>query len=239
MTAPADSPPIPRAAAGAGPTRLAGAAGLAAAGALIASFVVLPVDDGGTSAADIAARYAADGYVPAVVLQAAGVVAGLVFAAGTAAVLRTAGGPGSALPPLVLAGGAVAAALQLVGYAVIATLAVGTAGRAAADVVLALYDLSSVAFAFGSAGWAVCLAAVGVGIARTRVAGRWAGWLAGTAAIPSLVAAGSLASGGFFGVHGDLGFLAVVLVHLAVLGVGVSLLRGQRSWRESSTAPTA
>jgi len=214
---------------GRGPARLTAAGGLVAAGALVTSSAVLPADAGGTSAPDIAARYAADGYLPAVVLQATGVVGALVFAAGMAAVLRTAGRSGSAVPSLVLAGGAVAAALQLMGYAVIATLAAGAAGRADADVVLALYDLSSIAFAFGSAGWAVCLAAVAVGIVRSRVVGRWAGWLAGAVAAVSLAAGGSLAPEGIFGVHGDLGFLAVVLVHLALLVISTALLHRRRT----------
>lgn len=126
---------------------------------------------------------------------------------------------------LVLAGAAVAAALQLTGHAVIATLASGTAARADGDVVLALYDLSSIAFAFGSAGMAVFLAATAAGVLRTRAMPRWVAWAAVAVAAVSAVGAGSLASGGAFGVHGDVGFAAVVLTHLWFLAVGVALLR--------------
>jgi hypothetical protein len=42
---------------------------------------------------------------------------------------------------------------------------------------------------------------------------------------PSRVAAGSPADRDVFGVHGDPGLLAVVLVHAWMLAVGVALLR--------------
>lgn len=210
------------------PTRLAAAAGLLAVGALLASFVLLPVDDGGTSASAIVDRYAADGYLTATVVQALGLVAALAFAVGLAGVLRTAVAAGSPAPGLVLVGASLAAALQLTGYAVIATLAAGTAARAGDDLVLGLYDLSSIAFAFGSAGWSVALLGAAIGILRTRVLGRWAGWTALVVAVLALVAAGSLAPEGFFGIHGDLGFLAVMGVHLAILALSVVLLVPRR-----------
>lgn len=209
-------------------TRLGAAAGLLSVGALLTSFMLLPVDDGGASASAIADRYAAEGYLTATVVQALGVVAALVFAAALAALLRTAVAAGSPAPGLILAGASLATALQLTGYAVIATLATGTATRAGDDLVLGLYDLSSITFAFGSAGWAVALAAAAIGILRTRVLGRWAGWTALVASLLALTAAGSLAPEGFFGVHGDLGFLAVMVVHLAILTLSIALLVPRR-----------
>ena len=201
--------------------RLTSAGGLGAVAALAASFVVLPVDDGGTSASAIATRYSAEGYLAAVVLQVAGVLAALLFAAGLAALLRRPSGSA------VLAGGAVAAALHLTGYAAIAALAAGTAARGGDDVVLALYDLSSVAFAFGTGAWAVCLGAAAAGLWSTRLLGRWAAVTAAAVGLVCLVATGALGSAGFLGLHGDLGFLAVVAVHLWLLAVGVALLRRQ------------
>jgi hypothetical protein len=203
--------------------RVASAGALAAVGALVTSFIVLPADDGGSSAAAVADRYAADGYLPAVVVQVVGVLAALVFAGGLSAVLP---------PPvrsLVLGGAAVAVGLQLTGYALIATLASGTAARGGDDVVLALYDLSSVAFAFGSGGWAVCLGAAAAGLLSTGVLGRWAAVSAAAVAAVCLGATGALAADGFLGLHGDFGFLAVVALHLWLMAVGVALLRRRRS----------
>jgi hypothetical protein len=220
------------------PARLAAGGGLAAVAALLASFAVLPADDGGTSAADVVARYTADGYLPALLVQSAGVVGLIVFAAGLAVVLARAAGGWTPVPVLVVAGAAVSAALQLTGYAVITTLVAGAAARGGDDVVLALYDLSSIAFAFASAGSAVLLSAAAVGLLKSRVTAGWSGWTAAVLAAVSVVAAGSLANGGFFGVHGDFGFVAIVLVHLWLLSVSVALLRRALPGRQmcSSTA---
>ncbi len=119
----------------------------------------------------------------------------------------------------------VAASLQLTGHAVIATLAAGTAARGNGDVVLALYDLSSIAFAFSSAGTAAFLAATAAGVLSSRALPRSVGWSALALAAVSGVAAGSLATGGPFGVHGDFGFVALVLVYLWFLAAGIALLR--------------
>ena len=206
----------------AGAARLGAAGALAAVATLGAALAVLPADAGGTSAAAIADRYAADGWLAATVLQVISVVGVLVLAAALTAVLRDASRPVRAL---VLAGAAVAAALQLTGHAAIATLAAGTAARGDGDVVLALYDLSSIAFAFGSAGGSVFLAATAAGILSTRALPRWVGWSAAAGAAVSAVAAGSLGSGGLVGVHGHLGFVAVVLVYLWFVVAGIALLR--------------
>ena len=213
-TTPLTAPPVPS------PARLAGAGGLATVTALLVSFFVVPADDGRTSAAGIAARYGADGYLLAVVVQAAGVVCLLVFAAGLTAMLARAAGGWTATPVLVALGAAVSASLQLAGYSVIATLATGRVGE---DAVLGFYDLSSVAFVFASGGTAMLLAGAAAGL--LRLGRRWSGGTAAALAVVSLAAAGSLADAGFFGVHGDLGFLVVVLVHLWLLGVSVALLR--------------
>ena len=218
----ATATPLPTSSRSAGAARLGAGGALGAVAALAGAFVVLPTDSGGTSAAAIADRYAASGWLPATVLQGAGLVGVLVLAAALTAVLAAAP---RAVRALVLAGAAVAAALQLTGHAVIATLASGTAARGNGDVVLALYDLSSVAFALGSAGTAVFLAATAAGVLRTRALPRWVGWSAVAVAAVSALGAGSLAPSGAFGVHGDVGFAAVVLVHLWFLAVGIALLR--------------
>ena len=69
------------------------------------------------------------------------------------------------------------------------------------------------------------LTATAAGVLVTRALPRWLGWTATAAAAPSTLAAGSLAPGGAFGVHGHVGFAAVVLAHLWFLGAGVALLR--------------
>ena len=214
--------PLPTSHPSPGAARLGAAGALTAVAALVSALAVLPADAGGTSAAAIADRYAADGWLPATVLQVIGVVGVLVLAAALTAVLQGASRPVRAL---VLAGAAVAAALQLAGHAVIATLAAGTAARGDGDVVLALYDLSSIAFVFGSAGSAVFLAATAAGVLSTRALPRWVGWSAAVGAAVSALASGSLAPAGIFGIHGHLGFAAVVLVYLWLLGVGIALLR--------------
>ena len=68
------------------------------------------------------------------------------------------------------------------------------------------------------------LAGVAVGILRSRALPRWVGWGAAVVAVVCAAATGALAPDGFLGVHGDLGFLAVVLVHGWLLVASVALL---------------
>jgi hypothetical protein len=195
--------------------------------ALVAGLVTLPADDASLAAPDIVARYG-DGsaaYLRFAVLEGFGVALFVVFAGALSAVLHRAGGGRSSLAAVATTGAAVAAALQLGGYALIATLAYGTAERGDDDVVLALYDLSSATFMFAMFGLTIFFAATAVAILRTRALGRTVGWAAAVTALSSLVAAGSVAQEGAFGLHGDVGFFAVVLVHLWVLLAGVALLR--------------
>jgi hypothetical protein len=207
--------------------RLAAGAGFGAVAALVAALVVLPGDDGGEAATDIVARYSegSAGYLQASVLEGLGVTLFLVFAAALSAVLHRSAEGMSPLPEVAAVGAAVASALQLAGYALIATLAYGTASSGDTALVLAAWDLSSAVFTFSMFGLTVFLAASAAIILRTRVLGRAVGWAAAGTALVTLVASGSLAHEGPFGLHGTDGFIAAVLVHLWVLAASVALLR--------------
>jgi uncharacterized membrane protein YhaH (DUF805 family) len=207
--------------------RLAAGAGFGFVAALVAGLVTLPADDAGLSAADIAARYG-DGsaaYLRFAVLEGFGVALFVVFAGALTAVLDRAGPGRSSLAAVATTGAAVAAALQLSGYALIATLAYGTAAGGDGDVVLAVYDLSSAVFTFAMFGLTVFFAATAVSIRRTRALGRTVGWAAAVTAVVTLVAAGSVAREGAVGLHGDLGFIAIVLAHVWALAASIALLR--------------
>lgn len=210
-----------------GTERLAAVSGLGAVAALVAAIAVVPADPGGTAPSDIAARYAdgSAGYLRAAALEGLSVGLFVVFAAVLGVVLSRAVGRTSGWPAAATGGAGVAAALHLVGYAAITTLAAGTAATGDEAVVLAVYDLSAAAFALGSAGLAVFLAAVAVLVLRTRVLWRAVGWAAGLLAPLCLATAVSLGDEGVFSLHGDLGFLTLVLVHLWILGTAIALLR--------------
>lgn len=209
-----------------GPTeqRIAGTAGVLAATALAGAFLVLPVDAGGTSPEDVAARYAegADGYRLAAVLEivslglTAVLVAGLcTWVARSSALART----------LAALGGAVLVTCQLGGYAVITTLALGTAETAGHDVVTALYDLSAVLFVVANAGLALLAASVAAAIRRRhRLLAAWSVVTAVAAAVGALV----LNPDGVLSPHGDFTFLVLVLQLAWTLATGITLLRTPR-----------
>jgi hypothetical protein len=203
--------------------RVAGVAGCGFVAALVISLITLPADDAHGSAADIIARYAdgSAGYLRYAALEEVGIALFIVFAGGLSAVLHGARAGRSTLTGVATIGAAVAAALQLGGYAIIATLAHGTAARGNDDVVLALYDLSSAVFTSGMCGFAVFFAATAVAILRNRALGRTVGWAAALTAVVTLSAAGE----GALGLHGNVGFLAVLMAHAWVLLASVALLR--------------
>jgi hypothetical protein len=207
--------------------RLAAGAGFGAVAALAASLVVLPSDDASMAPADIVARYAegSAGYLQATVLEGIGVSLFLVFSAALCAVLHRAAAGRSPLPGVAALGAGVASALALCGYALIATLAYGTAPSGDTALVMAVYDMSSLVYSFGLFGLTVFLAATAVAILRTRALGRAVAWAAAGTAVVSVFAAGSHAHEGAFALHGTFGFLAVVLAHVWVLVASIALLR--------------
>ena len=103
------------------------------------------------------------------------------------------------LPVIVVTAGT----LQLAGYAMIANLAYRTAETGNVDVIMALYDLSSMAFTIAFIPLAVFVAAASGGILRIRTATRVVGWAGFVVAALLLAGGGSLMRTGMFSIHGD------------------------------------
>lgn len=210
--------------------RLPGLAGLLATTLMLAAFLLVPADAGGTSPDDVAARYAqgAAGYLRAAALETASLVMTAVLVAGLAVwVGRRNAGAGMAAA----IGGAVLVTCQLAGYAVIVTLAHGTAATAGTDVVTALYDLSAVLFTVANGGLALLSAAVGLVVVRRH---RVLGALSGITAAAAAAGAVALFAEGFASPHGDLGFLVLVLQIVWTAAAGVTLLRVARRRQPTS-----
>jgi hypothetical protein len=206
--------------------RLPGLAGVLSVVAMITAFMVVPADSGGTAPADIIQRYAdgSDGYQRTTVLESLSMMFLIVLIAGLCELLRRR--PGGELAATVVGlGGGVLAVCQLVGYGLIATLALGTAERGDEAVVMAVYDASSVAFVLSYVGLAVvCLGTAAVlirGASGRRVAGGIS-LLVGTTAV---VGASAYTAEGTLSPHGDLSFLILVLQLLWSATVSVSMLR--------------
>lgn len=219
-----------RARAHGGDVRAAGAAGIAAVVTMVATFAVIPSDSGGFSPQDIARRYAdgSSGYLRATVLESLSVGLFCVFVAGLSVALWRRQQGGTA-PLAAAVGGTLLATCQLLGYAVIATLAYGSARDGDQALVMALYDLSSVFFVVANIGLAVLCAATGYVLVRGSVRRLVLGWSSITLAAVAAVAAGSYAPSGIMSVHGDLGFLVVLLQLGWTVAVCVRLLLpGQR-----------
>ena len=206
--------------------RLPGLAGALSVAAMIAAFMVVPADSGGAAPADIIQRYAdgSDGYLRTTVLESLSMMLLIVLIAGLCDLLRRR--PGGELSATVVGlGGGVVAACQLVGYGLIATLALGTAERGDEAVVMAVYDASAVAFVVSYVGLALaCLGTAAVlirGASGHRVAGGIS-LLVGTTAV---VGATAYAAEGALSPHGDLSFLVLLLQLLWSVTVSVSMLR--------------
>jgi hypothetical protein len=202
------------------------ASGIASVLAIVVAFALLPGDEGGESPADIAARYAdgREGYLRASFAEVLSVALFLVFLAAFSAVLRRAEADKAPVAGVAVVAGSVAAALQIVSYALIATLAYRTAETGNEDVIMAFYDFSSLASGFAEVPLAVFLAVASAGIIRTRVAPAVFGYLGLAAAAFSLVAGASLARGGAFSVHEGIGFLALVIFWFWLLATSIALV---------------
>jgi hypothetical protein len=136
---------------------------------------------------------------------------------------------------IVVAAGTAAGTLQLAGYTMIANLAYRTAETGNSDVILALYDLSSITFTIASIPLAVLVAATSGGILRTRAATPVVGWSGVVVAALLLASGGSLMRTGLFSVHGGYGFLSLVLFMLWLLVMSIALtVRAGRDRRTTS-----
>lgn len=189
--------------------RLAGAAGLLSVLAMLASFAVLPTDSGGQDAAAIAARYAdgSPGYLRATVLQWLSIALLSLFLAGLCTALWNRRGSFPAVAAGI--GGTLLLGSQLTGYALIATLATGTAARADASTIMALYDLSAVLFAAANVGLAVLCGATGMALLRSGP--RILGAASIALAVLALLTLSAPTQAGTAGIHGDLGFAVLIL----------------------------
>jgi hypothetical protein len=206
--------------------RLSATSGIASVLAIVVAFVLLPADEGGERAADIAARYAEgrEGYLRAAFAEVLSVALFLVFVAAFGAVLRRAEGDGAPFAAIAVVAGSVAAALQIIAYTAIATLAYRTAESENEAVIMAFYDFSSLAAGFAAVPLAVFLAAASAGIVRTRIAPSALAYVGFAAAAVSLVAGASLAREGAFSVHEGVGFLALAVFLLWLLATSIALV---------------
>lgn len=207
------------------PARSAGIAGLLSFAAMAAAFATLPADPGGTAPADIARRYASgsDGYLRATVLESLSVALLVVLVAGICLRLRDRGGDLAALAAGF--GGAMVAVCQLVGYGLIATLALGTAAAGDEDTVMAVYDASAVAFNLSYVGLALLCLATAVELLRGSDRRAVVGGVSALVGLTAVVGASAYASDGALSPHGDLGFVVVLLQLVWTVTASVSLLR--------------
>lgn len=218
--------PAARAPVAAHEDRVAAASGIAAFAAILVALFLLPADAGGESAADIAARYSdgSEAYLRAAFAEGLAVAFLIVFVGGLRNGIARAEGQARTLSSAVAIGGTVAAALQLLGFALIATLAYRTAGDADADVVIALYDLSSITSGFSFFALAVFSFAAGTAMIRTGAISKMLGLASLALGALNLAAAGSLSQDGIFSAHEGLGFLAFALLYIWVLVASIVML---------------
>lgn len=206
------------------PGRAAGIAGLLSVAVTLAAFTVLPADPGGSSPDDIARRYAdgADGYLRAAGLETLSIVLFLVLVAALALHLRSRTELAAALVAL---GGAVLACCQLVGYGLIAVLALGTAERGDAATVMAIYDASSVAFVVSNAGLALVGLAAGFSLLRGPDRRTVVGVVSVLAGVAGVVGASAFAADGLLSPHGDVSFVVLLVQLVWTFAVALALTR--------------
>lgn len=205
--------------------RLSGLAGLLSVGFLLAAFMVLPADPGGSTPDAIARRYAegAEGYLRAAQLEIASIALFVVLAAGLGH--RLARQSADLAARVATLGGALLAICQLVGYGLIAVLALGAADEGDASTVMALYDASAVAFVVSFAGLALlgfATASALLSAPRRRVTLGVVSALTGAAGV---VGANALSIDGPMSPHGDVGFLILLVQLVWSLGVAIHLVR--------------
>lgn len=206
--------------------RSAGVAGLLSVGAMVAAFATVPADPGGSAPEDIARRYAegADGYLRTAALETASVALLVVLLAGVALRLRSRAG-GELAAGVVGLGGAVLAACQLIGYGLIAVLALGTAERGNVPTTMALYDASAVAFVVSSAGLALTALATGWTLLRGPARRVVFGSISVLTGLAGVAGASAFDTDGALSPHGDLSFLVLLTQIVWALTAALWLLR--------------
>jgi hypothetical protein len=206
--------------------RSAGVAGLLSVGAMVTAFIMLPADSGGSAPHAIARRYAegADGYLRAAVLETASVALLVVLLAGLALRLRNRARAELAAGVTAL-GGTMLASCQLVGYGLIAVLALGTAERSNTSTLMAFYDASAVAFVVSSAGLALTGLATGCSLLQRPARQVGFGSISVLAGLAGVVGTSALAAEGALSAHGDVSFLVLLIQLIWTLAAALWLLR--------------
>lgn len=205
---------------------LPGLAGLLSAAAMITALMVVPADPGGTAPTDIVRRYAdgSSGYLRTTVIESIAIMLLVVLIAGLTDYLRRL--PHGQLAAAVVGlGGGILAACQLLGYGIIATLALGTAARGDEAVVMAVYDASAVAFLASYAGLALACLGTAAALIRYVSNRRVVGGISLLVGATAVVGASAYASEGILSPHGDLTFLVLLLQLLWTAAVSVSMIR--------------
>jgi len=193
---------------------------------MITAFMVVPANPGGTAPTDIVRRYAdgSSGYLHTTVIESIAIMLLVVLVTGLCNVLRRL--PcGHLAAAVVGVGGGVLAACQLLGYGLIATLALGTAERGDEAVVMAVYDASAVAFVSSYAGLALACLGTATVLIRHDAGRRVVGGISLLVGPTAVVGASAYAPEGGLSPHGDLTFLVLLLQLLWIAAVSVSMLR--------------
>lgn len=206
--------------------RSAGIAGLLSVGAMAAAFTLLPADPGGSAPEDIARRYAegADGYLRAAALETASVALLVVLLAGVALRLRSRAG-GELAAGVTALGGTVLASCQLIGYGLIAVLALGTAERGDVSTTMAVYDASAVAFVVSNAGLALTALATGFALLRGPARRIVFGSISVLVGLAGVAGSSAFDTDGALSPHGDLSFVALLTQLIWALAAAGWLLR--------------
>lgn len=206
--------------------RSAGIAGLLSVGAIFAAFAVLPADAGGSAPDDIVRRYAegAEGYLRAAALETASVALLVVLLAGVALRLRSRAG-GELAAVVTALGGTVLASCQLIGYALIAVLALGTAERGDVSTTMAVYDASALAFVVSNAGLALTALATGWALLRGPARRIVFGSVSVLVGLAGVAGSSTFDTEGALSPHGHLSFVVLLAQLVWVLAAAGWLLR--------------
>lgn len=206
--------------------RSAGIAGVLSVVTVLAAFAVLPADPGGSAPNDIARRYAegADGYLRAAALETASVALLVVLLAGVAIRLRSRAG-GELTAGVTALGGAVLASCQLIGYGLIAVLALGTAERGDVSTTMAVYDASAVAFVVSDAALALIALATGFALLRGPARRIVFGSISVLVGLAGVAGSSTFDTDGALSPHGDLSFIVLLTQLIWTLAAAVWLLR--------------
>jgi hypothetical protein len=207
-------------------------AGIGVVALFVASGIILPITDApetGARARDVTS-FISDHrgeWLAVMYLSGLSFTVMIGFIAGLRWHLRRAEGSDGSLSGLFYAGGLVAIAVLLAGFAA-AVVAAYRVDTASAELTQSLYDLTWALFAFSNFGFALALGAAGYLIVRDQALPPWVGWFGIAVALLHLVAAAVyFASEGFLSLEGDLAIYTPLAFYLWVAGVSVELLRSR------------